>query len=103
MDTMNRTATKTPKIQIVLALTEQTLEAIPGTWTTSRGDGVNAVAKTQAVTIAKACMWMRRATVNDLPKAEAYAAQSGFSVFTFPTSERHPLEAAKALVLKGGR
>lgn len=90
---------KTQTVQIVLALTEVDMAPIAGTFTTSRGDGINAVPKMQTIRIAKACMWKRRGGEADIAKATAYAAQGGFAVYTFPTSERKPLEAAKARIL----
>jgi hypothetical protein len=86
-------------VQIVIALVEQTTVPVQGKWTTSRGDGINSVAALQTVAIAQACMWKRRGTEADIAKATEYAASGGFVVFTYPTSERKPLEAAKAAAL----
>jgi hypothetical protein len=90
----------TNKVQIVLATVDETSEAIPGQWTTSRGDGLNAVAKLRTVKYAKAMMWLRAGNESDVAKARAYGLESGYSVHVFPTEEKDPLGKAKIAALK---
>ncbi len=86
--------------QIVLAKLEETVEAIEGQWTTSRGDGINPVAKLRTKPVAKACVWLKHATHKDMAKASALAKQEGWTIYTFASDDRDPLERAKAHMLK---
>ena len=59
----------------------------------------------RTVRVPKAVMWKNRGDEKDLAKAKAYVAQQGTPdephyVFTYPTSERHPLERAREDVMK---
>ena len=81
--------------QIVLVRAEQDTEAIPGEFTTSRGDGLNAVAKLRVAHRLTAAMWLRKATWKDLPKARAFATSEGYQVVMCPSAERDPLAYAK--------
>lgn len=47
----------------------------------------------------KAVMWIRKGSDQDLEKARTHAAAENRMVFTFPTTERNPLERAKQMVL----
>ncbi len=87
--------------QIVLVKPEVEAEAIPGEFTTTRGDGINAVAKLREKTIYKAAMWLRKATEADLPKARTFAASEGYQVVMCPSDERNPIAYAKAKVANG--
>lgn len=85
-------------VQIVIAYTEAGIEVLD-TFTTARGDGINAVSRTKEIVVPHAAMWLRRGTSADVKKAEAHAATTGATVFTYPTSERDPLGRAKSDIL----
>lgn len=82
--------------QIVLVKAEDDTEIVNGEWTTSRGDGINAVPKLRVVQRLKAAMWKREATENDLAKARTFADSEGYKVVMVPANERNPLGYAKA-------
>ena len=86
----------TQPFQIVLVKADADMEAIPNTWTTARGDGINAVACVRETTKLVACMWKRRANDSDLAKARDFAAREGYRVVLVPTNERNPLRYAKS-------
>ena len=50
--------------------------------------------------VAKAATWLLAGDATDVKKAKAYAAQAGWKVFTYPTSEKDPLGRARADVLR---
>ena len=61
----------------------------------------------RTIRVPKAVMWKNRGDEKDLAKAVAYAGEQSAKeggdrhhVFTYPTSERHPLERAREDVLK---
>lgn len=58
--------------------------------------------KLREVPVAKALCWANKGTAEDLAKATKWATAEGYSVHTFPTTERRPLELAKAAALAGG-
>jgi len=81
-------------VQIVLARVEDDIVA-SNEWTTARGDGINPVPKLRIVKAARAAMWLRAGTADDVKKARVFAADSGFLVFTYPQTEKDPLGKAK--------
>ena len=50
---------------------------------------------TREVMRPEALVWLRHGTEADIPKARGYAATQGYTVFTFPPSEKDPLGAAR--------
>ncbi len=48
--------------------------------------------------IPKALVWLNEGDADDLEKAKAHADKEGFSVFTYPTSEKDPIGKAKLAV-----
>lgn len=82
---------------IVLARVEQT--KLVETGRSVRRDG-NYFPELALTGEAKACVWLNRGNDEDLAKARQFAATEGYTVFTFPTSERDPLTKAKALIMR---
>jgi hypothetical protein len=44
----------------------------------------------------QAALWASRGTAGDLARAREHARQYHYQVFVFPTTEKHPLERARA-------
>ena len=65
-----------------------------------RPDGVNWTAEAESCPQARAVIWLNRGGLVDIQKAEAYAAEQGATVYTFPPSVRDPLGQARALVMQ---
>ena len=82
---------------IVVAWREET--ALVPTGRMTRFDGVNYRPEYRTDWEGKAAMWLRKGTEADIQKAKAHAAKEGWTVYTFPTSERQPLEKAKQAIL----
>lgn len=61
-------------MQIVIAYVEETMQPVAGKYTTSRGDGVNAVPVLANTLRGRACMWLNDGTEEDVEKAKRYAA-----------------------------
>jgi hypothetical protein len=83
--------------QIVIAWTEDSAEWDGAPYAADLGERPTM----RPTRLAKAAMWLRQGTEVDVEKARAYAAKDGHRVLTFPQSERDPLGAAKAAVLRG--
>lgn len=49
-----------------------------------------------------AMVWLESGSAEDVAKAQKYASAEGYEVLTYPTTERDPLERAKADVAKMG-
>jgi hypothetical protein len=84
-------------MQIVLAWTEDSAEWDGEPYAADLGERPSM----RPTRLAKAAMWLRKGTEADVEKARAYAAREGHRVLTFPASERDPIGAAKAAVLRG--
>lgn len=83
------------KIQIVLArLVEDVEVANPG----QPDLGIRPTLR--QIHRAEALVWLRSGTAADVAKAEKYAATEGYTVLTYPTTERDPLGRGKRDVAK---
>lgn len=78
---------------IVLATADMSGREETGNWERFNG---NYYPEFVAKRVVKALVWLNEGTAADVAKAERYAAQEGYTVLTFPLSERNPLEAARA-------
>lgn len=87
-------ATTKPMMIIVLARADIAYRPV-GTWRHDLGERP----KMEEVPDPKSLIWLNEGTATDLKKAKAYARQEGYSVFTYPTTERDPLGRAKKDVL----
>jgi hypothetical protein len=79
-------------MQIVIAWAEKT-KIVPAPGFVSRD--ANLFPATRLDWEARAAMWSRKGTDADLAKAHAFAARDGYGVYTFPATEKHPLERAR--------
>jgi hypothetical protein len=84
-------------MQIVIAWTEDSAEWDGEPFAADLGERPTM----RPTRLAKAAMWLRQGTDADVAAAKRYAAPQGYIVLTFPASERDPLGAAKAAVLRG--
>lgn len=103
------TKTKTTERQIVIAwtVTESVYDGKPYARDLGARPGFRLEVQ------GRAAMWLRRGTAADVAKAKAYAetetakntdtARGPVQVFTFPTSEAEPLEAARRAVVAAAK
>jgi hypothetical protein len=54
----------------------------------------------EAAPEAKALVWLLKGNESDEIKANTYAATEGYSVLTFPISEKDPIGKAKSIMMK---
>lgn len=83
------------KVQVVVAWTTDEVEVAQ-----QRRTDLGERPILRDVKVPHAVMWLRRGGPTDIEKAETYARQEGYRVFTYPTSERDPLGRAKRDVLR---
>ena len=81
---------------IVLARIEMT--GVRETGRLVRFDGYNYRPETESTPEPNAMIWLNEGTESDEAKASAFAQREGYTVFTFSTCEREPLESAKKLM-----
>jgi len=90
-------ATKTKKLRIVLAKLVDDVEVISA-GARDLGEAPTLAAIKRAVAV----VWKLSGTETDLEKARKFAAIEGYTVLVYKTSERNPLERARAEISAAG-
>lgn len=86
---------------IVLARADKT--ALVATGHHTRFDGVNYRPDWRLDWEARSAIWLNKGTRADAAKAAEYAAKDGWTVYTYPTTERDPLAKARRDAIKAAK